>query len=907
MKHLFLFLLIVSSVLNTHGQNFSLNYYGERQPLDLNSPKTWYTVSGGSISNDGKYLYYYVSNKPVGTTTLIIKSTNNDWQKEYVACSAASFTPDNKYIIFKLGTDSLNVLKLGTSNVSFLATVSNFKIAGDDHTTWLGFITKGPKGDFILLNLSSSKAFQVQDAYDCFFGANNKEILIATTAENKGQQTHILKLLHLPDLQSREIWSSPECLPVNYSFDSQGSQLVFLTRSINAAKPEFEVWYYKDGNDSSSSILNSTNIDSNWKISYQTPFFSKDGSKLFFGQIKKEVPTQIPVASNVEVWNYMDKQLQSVQLEEIKKSRTYTSVYSFADKKIIKLENENERIMTIGNEFALIIHELGSRGQFEAYWNAQAEFSYSLESLTDGQRKLLRDKVKSYDGGVSISPNWKWAVYYDFNTNDFFSINIETGRRINVTKHCPTSWIKSENAYPMPSLTGWPIWVDNDRFLLLYDNYDVWKIDPTGEKIPENLTNGYGKKYHIKFEVLNNDELQERNNSFHSYLLLKAFNKDNKETGFFKKNLGISGNPERLFMGPYVFGQWNGYGSYNYPPIKAKDTNAYIVIRMKDDEAPNYFFTNDFKIFNAISDLQPQKFYNWYTTELHTWKSLDGSILQGILYKPQNFDSTKKYPLIFDYYERRSDELNLFITPKASEGRINIPLFVSNGYLVFVPDIKYKVGWPGISAYQSVVSAANYLKKFKWIDGKRMGLQGHSFAGYETNFIITKSHLFAAACSASGFCDLMSAYNSAARGGFPMFAAEKGQNRLGATPWHKPELYIQNSPIYGADKITTPLLLMNNKNDYVVPFSQGLEFFVALRRLSKKVWMLQYDNGGHEVDGIDAEDFHKRMKQFFDHFLKDKPAPLWMTRGVEAKNKTIESGLEFDTKDNQLKSGLDSK
>jgi dipeptidyl aminopeptidase/acylaminoacyl peptidase len=296
------------------------------------------------------------------------------------------------------------------------------------------------------------------------------------------------------------------------------------------------------------------------------------------------------------------------------------------------------------------------------------------------------------------------------------------------------------------------------------------------------------------------------------------------------------------------------------------------------------------------------------TTELIHWKTFDGSPSDGVLYKPENFDPQKKYPVIFDYYEQRSEELNLFVSPKAAEDRINVPWFVSNGYLVCAPDIHYKKGQPGQSAYNAVVSAAKYLSKMRWVDSTKMGIQGHSFGGYETNYIVTHTKLFAAACAASGMCDLVSFYGSVPRAGNTKYFSERDEGRMDATLWQTPDAYIRNSPIFQADKVSTPLLMMNNKNDGQVPFAQGVELFTALRRLGKKVWMLQYDGGGHSAgDTKEAVDYSTRMSQFFDHYLKGAPAPKWMTRGIPARLKGIDDGLEPDPAIQTPGPGLDVK
>jgi len=273
----------------------------------------------------------------------------------------------------------------------------------------------------------------------------------------------------------------------------------------------------------------------------------------------------------------------------------------------------------------------------------------------------------------------------------------------------------------------------------------------------------------------------------------------------------------------------------------------------------------------------------------------DGKISKGILYKPENFDPSKKYPLLLTYYEQRSDELYHYQPLEATGDAINIPWFVSRGYLVFVPDIHYRPGHTGESALNSVVAAARFLSKKPWVDGKRLGIQGHSFGGFETNYLVTHTVLFAAAAEAAGVSDMISGYDDfTGNGKSKQFNSEMGQYRIRSNLWERPDLYLENSPVLKANLVTTPLLLMNNKNDGSVSWRQGLEFFTALRRLGKRAWLLQYDEGEHVVSGKDAMDYTIRLTQFFDHYLKGAPPPKWMTVGVPASRKGIDTGLELD-------------
>jgi dipeptidyl aminopeptidase/acylaminoacyl peptidase len=228
---------------------------------------------------------------------------------------------------------------------------------------------------------------------------------------------------------------------------------------------------------------------------------------------------------------------------------------------------------------------------------------------------------------------------------------------------------------------------------------------------------------------------------------------------------------------------------------------------------------------------------------------------------------------------------------------LDIAWFVSHGYITFTPDIHYTIGKTGEGAYNSIVAARNFISHFPWIDAKRIGIQGHSFGGYETNYVVTHTSLFAAAVSSSGATDLISYYGGLEEpwgGASHQFQIEVAQYRIGASLWKRQNLYIKNSPIFYALKVKTPLLMVSNKQDGRVPFMQGVELFTALRRLGKKAWMLQYDEGNHGLGGQQYIDYLIRMTQFFDHYLKGIPAPKWMTRGIPAKMKGIDDGLKLD-------------
>jgi dipeptidyl aminopeptidase/acylaminoacyl peptidase len=301
-----------------------------------------------------------------------------------------------------------------------------------------------------------------------------------------------------------------------------------------------------------------------------------------------------------------------------------------------------------------------------------------------------------------------------------------------------------------------------------------------------------------------------------------------------------------------------------------------------------------------LSAINPQqKDYNWYTAELRKWKMLDGRMSEGLLFKPENFDSTKKYPIIFYFYERDADTRYHYRAPAPSASTINIAYFTSNGYLVFDPNIYYKNGEPGQSAYNAVISAANYLKKNKWVDSTKMALQGQSWGGYQVAYLVTRTNMFAAAGAGAPVSNMTSAYGGIRWGAgiSRQFQYEKSQTRIGYTPWQRLDLYIRNSPLFHADKVTTPLLITHNDADGSVPWYQGIEYFSALRRLGKKVWLLEYNGEDHNlVERRNRKDLSVRLGQFFGYYLKGEKPARWITDGVPATLKGIDWGITEELK-----------
>ena len=318
---------------------------------------------------------------------------------------------------------------------------------------------------------------------------------------------------------------------------------------------------------------------------------------------------------------------------------------------------------------------------------------------------------------------------------------------------------------------------------------------------------------------------------------------------------------------------------------------VFVYARGNFEEGNNLFASYDnFKTQKQLSDINPQqREYNWGTVELVNWQTADDIFCEGLLFKPEDFDPNKKYPVMIYFYEKNANTLYRHRNPTPSRSTVNIPYFVSNGYVVFVPDVYFTDGHPGQSAMKSIMPGVEMLEKtYPWIDGENMAIQGQSWGGYQVAYMITQTNKFKAAGAGAPVSNMTSAYGGIRWGSgiTRQVQYEQGQSRIGKPLWEAFDLYYENSPLFFLPNVSTPVLIMHNDKDGAVPWYQGIEMFVGLRRLGKQAWLLQYNNEEHNlVERRNCKDLSIRLSQFFDHYLKGAPMPEWMKNGRPAVKK----------------------
>lgn len=901
-----------------------------KKNLDLANIKTWPTLGYfPKISKDGAYFMYEILNSPSGSSTLVIRSTKGNWEKKIISIGnefgfgKVHFSSDSKRLVYQK-EDSLIFLTPGSTSPydKIISNVYDFYLP--DTENWLIYRSKSPKDQATIYYFKTGKELALPTNKAFWFDRNGTSLLIKTEEDSSDVIVRALKFLDINKGTVTTIWSdSLDCGDVVFSKDGLKVAFVvnkpFMTNNVQTGNKQIEkaIWFYKKGMTAVNLKVNSYLLNKDYDIVGRLKFIENSDWLVFDIQKKMNLLQPDENAVNVKIWSYKDKILLPDQARILDDDgpKVYKTAINLISNTVMPIENDND-FLSYGpvGDYAIV---KGESFVDETWWKQTPPHPTILLSLKDGKKRIIKNESSSLSD-FSFSPDRKWLIYYDKQNFSFFSCNLKSGKVRNVTKSIPESF---QNEYGLEG-TGQPVsgvvaWILEDNSFILYDNYDIWRIDPSGVGNPINITNSYGKKNKLKLRLVYSHDVQfgvsKSIISLSDSLLIVAFSPENKYNGFFRKVLNESGNPQMLFMGPYTFcltkSQKPHYWSLSdgTQPIKADSANIWVVSRETASESKNYFATEDFKEFHRLTNLYPEKEYNWLTAELVSWKQLDGTMSQGVLYKPENFDSTKKYPMLITYYNKHSHWLFQFPKPDFCTGDINIPWFVTHGYLVFTPDIHYKIAsesgkTTGEWAYNSVVSAAQFLSKRLYIDKAKIGIEGHSFGGGQTNFIITHTNLFAAACEFAGDSDPTSGYLTLVPGFAPFEhfpkqnITEFGVGRMGASLWERPELYQNESAVLRADKITTPLLIVHNERDNNISWRQGLELYMALRRLGKKVWMLQYNDGHVLLIEKNAIDFTIRLTHFFDYYLKKQLPPKWMNENSPGSLVGIKNGYKFDNK-----------
>ena len=661
-------------------------------------------------------------------------------------------------------------------------------------------------------------------------------------------------------------------------FDEAGTQVAFVSDRAEAEKekPRYSLYHASLRAPSARAVVGPAQSDGLLVSDRAALRFAADGSALSFGFVAPPLDS-IPADSLADkavfdLWHWRDARLQPQQkLEaERERDRSFLAVHHLRGGRTVRLGSDSLTQVRAGENLRAALALTDLPYAVEAMWGEGGSDAYVLDTRSGARRPV----AKRLPFGAQLSPDERYVLYFD-RDGRWKAFELASGRTRDLTGAL-TGVRFDQETWDTPSLPApWGVagWTSGDRSVLVYDRYDVWELDPQGRRPARVVTDSLGRRQQLVFRVVDLDAEAEAIDPARP-LLLRAMDDRSKASGYWRDRLGTVASPERLLMGDRQYGT----------PWQASAAPVMLFTQESVAEFPDLWTSDaDFRSAVRVSQANPQQAqYRWPSVELVSWRSNDGIELKGLLYKPEGFDPAKKYPLVVYFYESLSDNLHQYRmdTPR---NVIHPTLYGSQGYLVFMPDIAYAEGYPGPSAFKSIVPGVQSLIARGFVDEKAVGIQGQSWGGYQVAYLITQTPMFRAAMAGAPVANMTSAYGGIRWGSglARAFQYERTQSRIGGSIWERPWRYIENSPLFAADRVQTPLFIMHNDADGAVPWEQGIELFVALRRLGKEAYLINYNGDEHNpTKRANQLDLAVRMLDFFDHHLKGEPAPEWMQKGI---------------------------
>ncbi|MDX2415272.1 MAG: prolyl oligopeptidase family serine peptidase, partial [Bacteroidales bacterium] len=601
--------------------------------------------------------------------------------------------------------------------------------------------------------------------------------------------------------------------------------------------------------------------------------FSLDNKRIVVSLKEQEAVQKISrdTVANVDIWHWDDETIQSVQMardSRIKRS-SYKGVLDLKTKKFVQLSSDNMRSVMINRNADRMIGADPKPYIADSNWGGGQSDYYLIDAKT-GDKTLIEKKIGR---NMGLSPDGSYFLY--FKEGHFFAYNMLTKKSVNISKSVDVSFIDINEDHPFENPSyGLAAWSADKKTVFLNHLFDIWAVSLDGSG-GYNLTGKHGTENDIRFRITRTGQDPYINIAEDIYL--SAYGEWTKKSGYFLLRDGKS--PKNLIYGDASYGRIS----------KAYSADRFMFTKQTFVEFPDYYTVDKtFKKPVKQTDANPQQSdYRWGKRILIDFTNKKGDKLQATLTLPAGYEEGKKYPMIVYFYEKMSNNHHKYSMPRYDD-RPHFSTYASDGYMILMPDIVYDEGQPGWCALDCVTSATNKVVEMGYADPERLAMQGHSWGGYQSSFILTQTDMFACVVTGAPVTNLTSMYNilykNSGTNNHGIF--ELGQVRMGKGMFDDMQNYISQSPVHNAPGINTPFMILHGTVDGAVDWNQGLEFYNAARRLGKKVILLSYPDENHHLANKNNQiDFQKRMKQYFDHYLKDAAEPYWLKQGVSYKDK----------------------
>lgn len=899
MKRILLLLIVGCISATTFAQ--------EKKALTFADYSDWNRISRASISPDGHWVSYGLTPNG-GDDTLFIKNLITDTLYKVEYANNPRFSDDSRWAVYMVAPSKKEAKKLRdarreVTNKAVLLHLADGKKDTYDRVNRVDFSTDGKHlaihrrksaedksqhggSDLILRNLQASQLLNIGNVSQ--FAFNRNGTWMAYTVDADEQVGNGLYVVDLSTYQIQAIdtdtlsysqmtWNDAQAnkkdwgkkgLHIAVLKGKEPKDLTYRDNKLvvvsNLGQKNFQIQTF--AKDSWSNFPAEMILSENGAVRW-----SDNGSTLYFGIREQEDKLKLSrdTIPNVDVWHWKDEMIQTVQIRRANMLRrfTYVSALDLEKGTFLRLADDEIRQVSTSNHPRYAVGRNDRDYITDVNWGESPSDLYRIDTQT-GERKLFANNISRVFGS---SPDGKHYLYFD--GDHLFSYDVDQDKATNVSASASVNFGDEDHPYPNANPSyGYAGWTKDGKHVIVNHKYDLWLLSLDGRKA-ENLTAGFGDQEEIRLRYVSMDPWDEYID-LKSDLLLSAYGEWTKKTGYFTVKSGEK--PKQVIYEDRNFSR----------PAKASYADKVLYTVQTFTDFPDYYVSgNDFKDIRKVTNANPQQNdFEWGERILVDFTNSKGQKLQATLALPAGYEPGKKYPMIVYFYEKMSQNHHVYSMP-VYDDRPHMSYYASNGYLVLQPDIVYDEGFPGTSSLDCITSAVNQVIDLGFADAAKIGLQGHSWGGYQSSFILTQTDLFACVVTGAPPTNLESFYNNlyGSTGTNHHGITEIGQIRMGrnVTPWSDREAYQRENPTFHADKIQTPFMILHGTVDGAVDWAQGMEFYNAARRLGKEVIFLSYPGEDHHLaNEANAKDFQGRMAAYFDHYLKGTDAPEWMVSGI---------------------------
>ena len=864
-------LLLLASGLSIHAQ--------EKRAMTFDEMVGWERISEQRISDNGKWVFCKMEPWR-GDATILLYNDKGEEKGSFKPAAKAQFSSSSEYLLVtktpplkeveaeklkktdkdKMPMNSLIISRL-SGGMETIDSLKSYKLS--ETADWLAY-QRGSKKDSMLY-IRSLDGMQ-QDSFPAVsdFGFAQKGNVLYVVSDS-------VLYTYIPQKGNNRI-SDKKGVFKKIAFNENGSKLAYLFCPHKDSAATRSSLYLAENNTPGKLIAERGDkaFPASWIISENAPlYFSENASRLFFGTApepkQKDTTLLAENRPDVQVWSW-DEKVQYTQQSFNKATdlkRSYTAIYNLGSGRLLQLATEELPTLQTADEGNAIWALLSTTRPYgtQSMWTARQFHDIYIINLETGERRQIKEKSPSY---MRFSPKGKYTYWYQDQDSSWYTRSTADGKEYRLTTpQTFAAWDEDNDVPDYPSPYGIAGWTDDDQSILIKDRYDIWKFDPIAASSPVNLTVN-GRKEQITYSLIQLDrEKRAYNTSEAQYLT--GFNERTKGSGYYTTRLNKPVAPKALLAGNFKLAAL----------AKAKDANAVIYTQETYEQYPDVQLSNlSFKKSIRLTDgIRQQDSIIWGTAELTSWISLDGRPLEGVIYKPADFDPNKKYPLIVYYYGGTTPTERGISNPYCAQ------LFASRDYVVYVIQPSGTIGfgqefsarhvnaWGKRTADDIIEGTKQFCKEHPFVNDKKIGCLGASYGGFMTQYLQTQTDIFAAAVSHAGISNVTSYWGEGYWGyGYNAIAAADSY------PWNNPELFTKQGSLFNADKINTPLLLLHGTVDTNVPIGESIQLFNALKILGKTVEFITVDGENHFIaDYPKRVQWHNSIMAWFARWLQDSP------------------------------------